>query len=254
MQLFQAAAYWREGENPAASWPERVRVRLQRGERGAYGNRPTALSPALVVFVLDMSGSMGEALPGGKAKIDTVKEALRLAATQMVQGSLRNRQIRPRYRVAMIGYSDEVYDLLKGVQPIDHIAKMGIPKLPVIHRKADTAKAFRYVRQLLESDIAGWPVQNGNATGSPEDYPAPLVVHITSGERDLDEQAARAVQQIEVADGCVLLGHLVVSDRLPRPKDVSSWQGYSFEDDLHNPILNLDRLLSQHTQESFQDV
>lgn len=211
-----------------------------------YENMATAISPALVIFVLDMSGSMGDAMPDGKTRIDAVKRALHATATEMVQRSLRNRVVRPRYRVAMIGYSDDVYDILKGVQPIDAVAKMGIPKLPTMNR-TNTAKALRLAKKVLEDEIARWPLEVDGLTTDPEDYPAPLVIHMTDGEYTEStgdpEPVVREIQQIAVPDGNVLVENIFVSDGLPvSTPDAKSWPGYTPTDDLGNPYAN--KLLS----------
>ena len=227
-----------------------------------YENEATSLGPALVIFVLDMSGTMGKKMRNGVTRIDVVKSALHATATEMVQRSLRNRAVRPRYRVAMIGYSDDFYDILKGVHPIDTVAKMGIPKLPIMNR-TNTAKAFRYAKKVLEDDIAGWPLEVEGLTTDPEDYPAPLVIHMTDGEYTEStgdpEPALREIQQISVPDGNVLVENIFVSDGLPvSTPDAKSWPGYAPNDDLQNPyankLLSMSSLLPPPYSEKMQEM
>jgi len=91
-----------------------------------YQNRATSIDPALVIFLLDISGTMSKPFGGG-TRIQVVQNALKMTITRMVQYSLRNKEIRPRYRIAMIAYSNDVYDLLPGVQTIDIVAKKEYP-------------------------------------------------------------------------------------------------------------------------------
>jgi uncharacterized protein YegL len=199
-----------------------------------YQNEATSNSQALVVFLLDVSGTMGKPM-GSQTRIQVVKDALKMTIKEMVQRSLKNKDLRPRYRVAMIAYSDEVYDILKGVQPIDVVAKMGIPKLEPLNR-TDMTKGLRAVKKLLEQE-------KKNIT---KDCPAPLVIHMTDGEytsQDDPEPVIREIQQIEVADGKVLVENLFVSDELKVSiKDATSWPGYKLGDDLGNSYGN--RLLT----------
>ncbi|GEM_PF-7037618 len=88
----------------------------------------TSKTPALVIYLIDISASM--TLPLGKRRrVDVVTNALRETLKQMVFRSTRGALLSPRYRVAMYAYSDKVYDLLPGVQKIDAVAHLGVPEL-----------------------------------------------------------------------------------------------------------------------------
>ena len=52
----------------------------------------------------------------------------------------------------MIAYSDEVYDILTGVKPVDEVARLGIPALQPLHR-TNTTKGFLYVKKILEQEV-----------------------------------------------------------------------------------------------------
>ena len=71
----------------------------------------TSKTPALIVFVLDVSTSMTQPL-GDNRRIDVVTEALYAAIQQMVFRSTKGVRVSPRYKIAMYAYSDHVYDLL----------------------------------------------------------------------------------------------------------------------------------------------
>src|SRR5438067_6336142 len=88
----------------------------------------TSKTPALVIYLLDVSGSMGEPL-GGKTKIEVISEALHQVAVRMVQRSTKGTTVAPRYRIAMYAYSSQVTDLLGGIKTVAELAQMGVPRL-----------------------------------------------------------------------------------------------------------------------------
>jgi hypothetical protein len=186
---------------------------------------------------LDLSGAM-RALVGSVTRIQVEQNALKMIITTMVQRSLRNKEIRPRYRVAMIAYSDDVYDILPGIQTIDIVAKKGIPKLEPFNRR-DTTKGLKIVKNILEQEIKSYN----------KHQPAPLVIHMTAGEStsaDDPEPVVREIQNIVVEDGCVLLANLFISDDLKVSSAATDWRGYNHTDDLHNQYAN--RLLSMSSE------
>ncbi len=65
----------------------------------------TAKTPALIIYLLDVSGSMDERLDG-QPRIDHVNKALNGVLTQMVFRSTKGVVVSPRYRIALIAYSD----------------------------------------------------------------------------------------------------------------------------------------------------
>lgn len=199
-----------------------------------YQNQATSNSQALVVFLLDVSGSMGKPMEG-KTRIQVVKDAYKMTLTEMVQRSLKNKDLRPRYRIAVIAYSDDVYDVLGGVKTIDIAAKMGVPKLEPLNR-TDTTKGFLQVMKLLRQEVKNIH----------KECPAPLVIHMTDGEftsKEDPEPIVREIQQIAVPDGNVLVENLFVSDDLKVTiKDATAWPGYKSGEDVGNPYGN--RLLT----------
>jgi hypothetical protein len=134
----------------------------------AYDVLATSQTPALIIYVLDVSGSMEYTL-NGRQRIDVVMDALSGTLQQMVFRCTKGGQISPRYRVAMYAYSDQVYDLLGGVLTIDQVANLGVPELSTM-RSTATDLAFLQVEQLLKNELP----QLGNC-------PAPLVCHMTDG-------------------------------------------------------------------------
>ncbi len=93
----------------------------------------TANTPALIVYVLDVSGSMSNEM-GSQKRIEVVTDALYAALQEMVFRSTKGGRVSPRYRIAMYAYSEDVYDILDGVKTIDQVASMGVPELQTLRR------------------------------------------------------------------------------------------------------------------------
>lgn len=181
-----------------------------------YRRLATAKTPALIIYLLDVSASM-TMLIGGRRRIDVVSEALSAALRQMVHYSTKGAAIAPRYRIAMLAYSDEVYDLLDGVRTIDHVARQGLPVLSPM-RSTDTAKAFQYVENLLKRELPG--LQNS---------PAPLICHMTDAELTGDDptEVVKRIMAMGNTDGRVLLENIYISDDIleSEPLDPYHWPG-----------------------------
>jgi hypothetical protein len=198
----------------------------------------TSKTPALIVYLLDVSGSMGEDL-GGKPKIEVISDALHQVAVRMVQRSTKGTTVAPRYKVAMYAYSSQVTDLLGGIKTVAELAQMGVPRLQPMDA-TDTAAAFREAERLLQAQI-----------GNLQDCPAPLVCHMTDGEYNSGgdpEPIARRIMQMAVPDGDVLIENIFVTDKaLTQPiSDPKNWQGVTDEMPLASPYAEtLMRMSSQ---------
>jgi hypothetical protein len=204
-----------------------------------YQNQATSKTPALVIFLIDVSGSMGRPMHGGTSRMQVVKDALKVVITEMVQRSIKQQKISPRYRIAMIAYSDDVYDILTGIKPVDAVARIGVPALKPLHR-TNTTKGFLYVRKILENEVRNI----GTNT------PAPLVIHLTDGEytcQEDPEPVVRAIQDITVPDGNVLVENVFISEGLSIGiKEAALWTGFKPGDETGNPYG--DRLLAMSSQ------
>ncbi len=187
----------------------------------------TSKTPALIIYLLDVSGSMGEDL-GGKPKIEVVSDALHQVAVRMVQRSTKGTTVAPRYRVAMYAYSSQVTDLLGGIKTVAELAQMGVPRLQPMDA-TDTAAAFREAERLLASEL-----------GNLQDSPAPLVCHMTDGEYNSGgdpEPIARNIMNMEVPDGNVLIENIFVTDKATTTPitDPKGWDGITDETPLASP-------------------
>jgi hypothetical protein len=201
----------------------------------AYEQLATTESPALIIYVLDVSASMGLPL-ATRRRIDVVADALQAAFTRLIFRSTKGARVAPRYRIALLAYSDHVYDLLDGVKTITEVAPRGLPSLSPL-RTTDTARAFLAVEKLLADEL------RLHATG-----PAPLVCHMTDGEYTADdpEPVAARIRAMHSEDGSVLLENIFISDALvdESPRDPRHWKGVDSTTRLASPYAEKLRRLS----------
>lgn len=182
----------------------------------AYSVLATSKTPALIIYLLDVSASMAQPL-GDKRRIDVVMDALTVALRQMIMRSTKGARVSPRYRIAMLAYSDHVYDLLDGIKTVAEVAQYGVPDLDPM-RTTDSAKAFAQAEKMLESELLDL------IPG-----PAPLVCHMTDGEYTGGdpEPIVQRIMQMSVPDGNILVENIFISDTiLPETKiDPTKWPG-----------------------------
>ena len=201
-----------------------------------YEAKANAEHPALVIFLLDISGSMGHSFTGDKARLQVVSERLRDVLKEMVHLSLKGGLVRPRYRIAVLAYSDDVFDVYGGIKDIDEVAKKGVPKIEPMNR-TNTSKGLRAARKVLSDDLAHWSVQWR------QECPAPMVIHLTDAEANDGGDptpVVREIQELEVADGRALVANIYISGELPRiTVDAKQWAGYREGEDLGNPYANM---------------
>jgi serine/threonine protein kinase len=216
------------------------------GARAAtgYAAVATRLTPALAIYLLDLSGSMGLPL-GTRKRIDIVNEALSKTIERMVFGSTRGTVVSPRYRVAVFGYSDRVYDLSGGVRSVDElVAGSYIPELVPLST-TDTARGFAEVEKLLMAELPN--LQN---------CPAPIVCHLTDGESSGDdpEPVVERIKSMTIPDGPVLVENVFVSDRgLLKPiENVMQWGGITTETPLLTPYAEKLRRMSSTLPSSYR--
>ncbi|MCW5873713.1 MAG: VWA domain-containing protein [Anaerolineales bacterium] len=205
----------------------------------------TSRTPALIIYLLDVSASMEDEL-NGRPRIDIVMDCLSAALQQMVFRSTKGGQVSPRYRIAIFAYSDDVYDILDGVRTIDEVASLGMPELGTL-RGTDTAKGFLEVEKLLKQELPHIG-----------DSPAPLVCHMTDGEYTDDdpEPIVRRIMDMACADGRVLVENIFISDDILDEDidDPTEWRGVTSGSELSNPYAEKLRALSSKLPESYQTI
>jgi hypothetical protein len=210
-----------------------------------YEQLATTESPALIIYVLDVSASMSLPL-GGKRRIDVVSDALQAAFARLVFRSTKGVRVAPRYRLGLLAYSDHVYDLLDGVRTITDVAPRGLPALSPL-RTTDTARAFIEVERILERELARRP--NG---------PAPLICHMTDGEYTGDdpEPVVSRIKSMPTHDGPVLLENIFISDAiLDEPLDnARRWSGIDARTDLRSSYAETLRRLSSPLPDGYRRV
>jgi uncharacterized protein YegL len=203
----------------------------------------TSKTPAFIIYLLDVSASMGQPL-GESRRIDVIADALQAALRKMVFRSTKGSRLSPRYRIAMLAYSDHVYDILDGIKPVDEVAQMGVPELDT-RRTTETAKAFAQAEQILQRELPHL-----------QDSPAPLVCHMTDGENTGDDPApiVKRIMGMAVPDGRVLVENIFISDRiLRRPIDKPrDWPGILPKTKLASDYARKLRSLSSPLPESYR--
>lgn len=211
----------------------------------AYSVYANAKAPAFIIYLLDVSASMGETL-AGKPRIQVVTEALLTVVKKMIFRSTKGTIISPRYRIALYAYSDEVYDLLDGVKTITEVASFGVPKLNT-QNVTDTAKAFACVERLLHTEL---PKLN--------DCPAPLICHMTDGKYTGDDPApiVQRIMKLTTPDGNVLVENIFISNDVLQQeiKDPYNWPGISQTTKLNNKYAETLRKISSPVPDSYRQM
>lgn len=209
-----------------------VRTELVRpAQSGNYKIPATSKTPALIIFLLDVSASMSQAFDEKSTRIEALNSILMRIAVKMVQRSTKGTVVTPRYRVGMFAYSSQIIDLLDGIRPIDELAKMGVPKLTTLDM-SDTAAAFSEVENLLQSEMPNI-----------QDCPPPLIYHITDGEDNGTDPTpiAHRIMEMSTKDGNVLIANVMLDGTLVNSDaDSAKWAGFQSETDFasgHNTYL-----------------
>ncbi|HPL81398.1 MAG TPA: vWA domain-containing protein [Anaerolineaceae bacterium] len=209
----------------------------------SYSILATSQTPALIIYALDVSGSMSLKL-NGRPRIEVVMDALSATLQQMVFRCTKGAQISPRYRIAMYAYSDQVYDILGGIMTIDQVAALGVPVLSVMRTTA-TDLVFQEIEALLHRELPH--MQN---------CPAPLVCHMTDGEfTGADPQPiVERIKAMGNNDGNVLVENIFISDNiLPYAvPDPSVWGGVDDRTQLNGKYAHKLRSMSSRLPEGYR--
>jgi hypothetical protein len=209
----------------------------------SYSIPATSENPALVIFLIDLSGSM-EKRTGSRTRLELAREIIENKIVRMIQLSTTGVAIRKRYRVAMLGYNEVVFDLLGGIKPLDEIANLGIPLMGT-DTISEASRAFQYVTSLIQIELPG--MQN---------CPAPLVCHITDGGFTGDDPgvAVLQLQQLSVPDGNVLVETILTANQsfLEQVRDLRKWQGIRSTTPLDSQCLQTWQKVCSQIPESYQ--
>ena len=179
--------------------------------------------PGLLVYLIDLSGSMSQ-----NSRLEyvfkTVQEVSEYLIGMCDQGVLLN-----RFHIKILGYNSDVYKFFDGSvidldKKLDEAFEKGLSIFEVFDNSDQaaaqwqtyTADAFRKVAEELRA----W-VSNQQACNIP--VPAPVVIHVTDGqpeEAERDEAAAtkdalaaaEEIKAISVPDGNSLLFNIHITD------------------------------------------
>jgi uncharacterized protein YegL len=191
----------------------------------AYSAVATSTTPVLIIYLLDISGSMSQAL-GDKRRVEIVSDALQEIATEMVARSTKGELVSPRYRLAIYAYESQVHDVLGGIRTIDQFVRDGVPEFSP-RGGTNTAAAFLAAENLLQQEL---PYM--------EAHPAPLICHMTDGEYQGDDPTpiVQRIMQMGTPDGSVLVENIFISDKILRNPvaDIFTWPGLINEGELAN--------------------
>ncbi|MCP5463386.1 MAG: VWA domain-containing protein, partial [bacterium] len=197
---------------------------LKLHQSSRYQVLATTATPGLIIYVIDVSQSMSS-LIGENTRINVVEKSLEAVITDLVFRSTKGRTISPRYKLAMLAYSNEVYDVLNGVKTVEEVAKAGLPVFTNAQGATETAKAFNKVASLLRQEIP----KMHNA-------PAPIVCHITDGIYSGEDPLpiVKKIMDMSVNDGNVLVENIFISDvALRNPiASITQWPGITSKADL----------------------
>jgi uncharacterized protein YegL len=203
----------------------------------------TSMTPALIIYLIDVSASMSRPL-GSERRIEVVTKALTAALQQMIFRSTKGGRLSPRYRIAMFAYSDKVYDVLDGVRGIDEVAKKGVPQITTM-RTTETAKAFRAALRVLETEIPKL-----------SEHPAPVVCHLTDGEFTGEDPrpVVEKVKELHVPDGRVLVENIFISDEILKEpvQDARHWKGVLADTALATDYAKMLRDISSPVPDSYR--
>lgn len=218
---------------------------MQKEDKMPYKILSSSQTPALIIYLLDISASMGTLL-GNKRRIDVLSEIFAATVKQMAYRSTKGSRVLPRYNLALFTYSDDVYDVFNGVKSITEVINIGLPEFSP-QRTTDTSRAFSAVKKLLQDELPKM-----------DDYPAPLVCHITDGKYTGSdpEPIVRRIMQMGNSDGNVLVENIFISSQVLNEdiRDIYSWQGITRATQLGSDYAQKLRSMSSNLPESHRII
>jgi hypothetical protein len=183
-----------------------------------YSNEATKKTPALIIYLLDMSISMSDKV-GDVTKSELVSQTLVNVVREMVRRSTKGNHTSPRYHIAAFAYNDEVYDVFGGVKTVTEVLEIGVPVMSPDGR-TDTAKAFERAERLLHE-----------YAGRLDGCPAPMVCHLTDGLYTAEDPRpiVNRIKGMTFPDGPVLVENVLFDDSATHEQidDLHKWRGIS---------------------------
>jgi hypothetical protein len=188
-----------------------------------YETPATTKTPAPIIYLLDMSESMNEAVDGA-TKTELVSQTVLSTLREMVRRSIKGTVPMPRYLVGAFAYNDTVRDIYGGLRPITEIIQIGVPVMKPDQR-TNVLPAFEAAEAMLLMEY-------NELYGGP----APLICHISDGNVNSDGLLAVVdrIRQLAFLDGPVLLENVLVDDHALREPvlDIHAWPGVRSSDEL----------------------
>lgn len=187
-----------------------------------YNTPVTTASPAYILYLLDVSGSMSSNLDG-RPRIRWLEEALEYTFRPMIERSINGGVYRSYYKIAMITYSDNVDDSLTGGDFIDasEFWDAGLPEFRP-SGSTNTKAAFERAYQMLSILLEKSNVR--------ENCPAPIICHVTDGISSGGDPTpiVNKIKQLRNRDGSVLIVNVFISDDLLNSpiENIQSWHGF----------------------------
>ena len=209
-----------------------------------YTQPASAVTPALIIYLIDASNSMNDA-EGGQTRIQMVQAALVAAFKDMARRSMRDGVIQRRYKIALLAYNDRVTDMLGGIRDLPDALSDGIPAIQT-GGITDMAAGFEAVEQLLTTHLVEY-----------EECPAPLICHLTDGLFTTKDPTpiVKRIAAMHVRDGAVLMENIYMAQDMLRhpPKSWQEWHGVQRAGDLNDDYARFLFRLSSPIPESYRE-
>jgi von Willebrand factor type A domain len=181
-----------------------------------YSQPASTLTPALVMYVIDISDSMNEPC-GQTTKIDMVNSAIKITIKDLARRSMRDGAIQCRYKVAIIAYNNETKDILGGIRDLPDIIQDDLPELQA-SGTSDMTAGLTAAESLLLANLDAF-----------QQSPAPLICHLTDGLYTAKDPTpiVQRLRAISVPDGAVLVENIFVADGMLKQivRDWHQWRG-----------------------------
>lgn len=200
----------------------------------SYSVIPNSANPMAILFVVDQSGSMHEAMLNGNSKADQVATVINKTISELVIRSSKGDNVKNYYDLGVIGYSGKgVYNALSGVfagSILNPISMFEQNPLRIEDRMTEIVTAtgdlvqqpIRFPVWFDPQSYGGTPMCDALKAAAETIAPwcdahqgsfPPVVIHITDGESgDGDpSKLAECIRSFSTKDGNVIFCNLHVS-------------------------------------------